>query len=140
MRCRPRKDDAAAFDVAEAEALSEPAAAPPQTLPDPVAAAGAIVKDFDVDTIDWSKEPASEYERRVRALYLSRADDLRLTMLVLGVLDLPGFWQPASDLSAAHDESGRRAAEVRATRERARVREIREAVGRDEQSNDGAQA
>ncbi len=118
-RARGRKKDAAV----DAQAVGRPRT-------DAVSQATAIVKSASCDTIDWSAEPHTDYERRVRAAYLRKyLDGFMPSSLATeaSILRLSGK-RVASDLAAAAEEGMRRSEILQAEHERKKIRKAREEV------------
>ena len=70
---------------------------------DPVSEAGRIVRD--ATEVDWAREPATEYERAIRAMFLSdyvQTCEGRFAIMHLAVVHSQSM---ASDLEAAADDA-----------------------------------
>lgn len=103
---------------------------------DPVAEAVAIARSARAQDIDWSQEPLTDRERKVRALFLERADPFTLLRINIELLlrRVRGRREllPASDLQAALDRNRREAKELRRARDNGTFREIGDEIDGEE--------
>jgi hypothetical protein len=115
---------------------SHPTAPAAPALPDPIAAAVAIVRSARGEDIDWSREPLTERERRIRAVYLEGVSIFKLIALEMHLFSIGK--EIASDLRAARDRAQREADEHSDARDRKRLREAAETVDAGEDYGDQA--
>jgi hypothetical protein len=129
---------ASILPISQPERVGTDQPALPKLPADPIAAAVAIARSARAEDIDWSKEPLTERERKVRALFLARTNQLKILALEcdLRIRRLEGdrLAKPASDLQAAIDTYERRRHERQQAENRAEMKRIGDAIDAGEEA------